>query len=230
MGGACLVSFRGSSNLANWATDLDKVMVPLEQPGPDEQDVRVHRGFYGTYLNLEKKLVEYLGTSQCSKLLITGHSLGAAQATLASYFLTEGRHLKNKFGLSEPFSIIYSYQFESPRVGNVAFSKLYGKNVVDRFQSFRVTYGQDPVVLVPTPAGNVMYDDKGSHVTYQHVGNEVYYGRDGQFKLCSGPEDSKCSVQYQTKLLRRNVLDHCFVSWLSTKNVCLCNTCAPIDL
>lgn len=229
----CLVSFRGSSNSANWATDFDKVMMPLEEPAAGEQDVNLHKGFYGTYLNLEKILVEYLVKEQCASLLITGHSLGAAQATLASYFLTNGPHLKKKFGLNQAFAIKFSYQFESPRVGNTAFSELYNKNVADRFQAFRVTYGSDPVNLFPAP------DDDSSHGIYRHVSSEVYYPssssfRKAKFTLCSGPEDPKCSVQYQNKALVGliavgNDAEHCVVSWLSTKNVCQCNTCGPAD-
>lgn len=220
---ACLIAFRGSSNLNNWNADFDGTWMALEDPGPEEEDVMVHRGFYLTYLNLESKLINYLQQNSCSDILITGHSLGAAQSTLASYFLTNGPYLKKKYDVV-PFNIVYSYQFESPRVGNTRFAELYTLQVANEFKAFRVTYGKDMVIFLPTPNWN------NDGMKYTHVNYEVYYpSLSATPKKCLLTEDPSCSFQFQKLPFLWNMADHCAVSWLSTRNVCQCNTCGPAE-
>ncbi len=96
-----VLAFRGTEvDVRDWATDLDTVMIPWSEGG------RVHRGFAAALELLWPALSPALATLP-GRLLYTGHSLGAALATLAS---TRRR----------PAAL---YTFGSPRVGDIAFGE-----------------------------------------------------------------------------------------------------------
>ena len=79
-----ILSFRGSSNIANWITNLSTNKVDY----PICSGCKVHNGFYKAWglaknvvnQNIEELRHLYRGAS----LYITGHSLGGALATLAA--------------------------------------------------------------------------------------------------------------------------------------------------
>lgn len=77
----------------------------------------VHDGFSRAYNSIAGQLLQWLDKSQASKVYITGHSLGAAVATLAAAMLPES-HLVT---------------FGSPRVGDPAFAAMFKDRVVDRY-------------------------------------------------------------------------------------------------
>jgi hypothetical protein len=91
----------------------------------------------------------------------TGHSLGAALATLAAARYPAARGL---------------YTFGSPRVGNAAFAKRL------KVPAYRFVNNNDVVTRVP-PFG--LHEDRKTRDTYEHVGIEKYidiHGRIGQAK------------------------------------------------
>lgn len=97
--GLAVLSFRGTEvDARDWATDLDTGMIPWPEGG------RVHRGFAAALELIWPEVATALATV-AGRLLYTGHSLGAALATLAS---TRRR----------PAAL---YTFGSPRVGDLAF-------------------------------------------------------------------------------------------------------------
>ena len=104
---------------------------------------KVHRGF-NSYADLTLRMLlasgsyeflEQFRREEDAHLLLTGHSLGGAVATIAGQRLID-------FGFApERLQVI---TFGAPAVGNKAFKQMYG----DRMNLIRVTNTQDPVPLV----------------------------------------------------------------------------------
>lgn len=121
----------------------------------------VHKGFAdallddphnGNILAYIKSQLESL-IDQTSRILLTGHSLGAALSTLtASGF--------NQAPLTEK---IHTYTFGSPRVGDIAFSEKIPANKLDRYVNC-----SDLVTRIPTES-----------LGFLHVGTHHYINRHG---------------------------------------------------
>jgi hypothetical protein len=123
--GQTAVVLRGTATLGGWVTDLDARPV-----ASNYFKGRVHDGFLRAFEELSPWLMATIGTAD--KLLVTGHSLGGALATLISQFLTEHRDLAPV------------YTFGSPRVGDSEFAASY------RPEQWRVVGGLDIVPHVPS--------------------------------------------------------------------------------
>jgi hypothetical protein len=95
------VAFRGTAGFRDIVTDLMTWRVGWTPGG------RVHAGFAGALRRTWQPLLQSL-THHSGRLVFTGHSLGAALATLAATLL--------------PPAAVYA--FGSPRVGNRAFAEL----------------------------------------------------------------------------------------------------------
>jgi triacylglycerol lipase len=132
------VVFRGTHDLTDVKTDGDIGLEPWSGPG------LVHRGFEESldaiWPDLEKTLRQ--APFSTLPLLFTGHSLGAALATLAAARLVQE---------DRPPSALYT--FGSPRVGNAPFASSLGGIPV-----FRVVDGRDIIARVPLLFG---YTDVG---------------------------------------------------------------------
>ena len=83
---ALIISLRGSMSASDWMTSLDAYYLPYK-------DGYVHTGFYqaGIWVkdNLLKRYVELVRTSIYKKIILVGHSLGAASAGLAKILYEE---------------------------------------------------------------------------------------------------------------------------------------------
>ena len=77
------VSFRGTSDAAEWVADIDAVPDDYE---PISGFGQVHTGFQAVYELVRADIAANLAAaaSGCDQILITGHSLGAALAVLAA--------------------------------------------------------------------------------------------------------------------------------------------------
>ena len=121
---------------------------------------RVHRGFSNAYNSVGPQIVQHLAKLTDIPLYITGHSLGAALATLATKSLEE--HETPNFR----DQIAACYTFGSPRVGNTIFDKKL-KSVV-----YRVINTTDIVTVIPLLA-----------MGYIHVGDIRFLERNpGEFR------------------------------------------------
>ena len=151
-----LFTFTGTYGVSNWLFDAD-----IEQITPDTlPNARglVHAGFWNIYTQIQSSIAElwdkYKGST--SLLIITGHSLGGALATLCSY----------EYASANP--IVYT--FGSPRVGNPTFAKsynsLYGITQGDSLEVANVWRVQNNEDLIPSLPFSVLT----STLLYQHVG------------------------------------------------------------
>jgi hypothetical protein len=114
---------------------------------------RVHRGFVGAYESVAPEIEKHIAKLEGIPLYITGHSLGAALATLATQHLEQHEVFRDQ--------IAACYTFGSPRVGNKEFDKEL-KSVV-----YRVVNTTDIVTVVPLLA-----------MGYIHVGDIRYLERE----------------------------------------------------
>jgi triacylglycerol lipase len=151
-GRSIVVAFRGTEAVAeDWLTDLDFPKVR----GPRGL---VHRGFLEALEAIWSELVETLRALGAAGqgLWLTGHSLGAALATLATARLELQPTLETR-GL---------YTFGSPRVGDGQFRRFAEARFGRR--NFRFANYRDLVTRVP-------FEWMG----YEHVGQVRYFDADG---------------------------------------------------
>jgi triacylglycerol lipase len=122
-----IVAFRGSHNLVNWVTNLDSVLTDCATGGG-----RVHEGFQKALDPVWERL-ESLLASGLGPLFFTGHSRGAALATLAA-----ARH-------GQPSQL---YTYGSPFVGDEAFV-----SGLDHVARYEVVNHRDVVTASPPWTG-----------------------------------------------------------------------------
>jgi hypothetical protein len=155
-----------------------------------------------------------------TQIVVTGHSAGAALATLVSV------SLKRKLGLSQRIHLI---TFGSPRVGNpkaAAFisslfgdggSRSGGASFVRALRGLRDTgaslvtgrgdsasadlYSSDRTIAVSHSYRFTHYRDAVVHTPltiygYRHITTELYEDEHGHVRQCSGAEDPQCADQW----------------------------------
>ena len=167
------VGFRGSSNIQNW---LDNLQVSHISPY-DDNLVSVEKGFYKIYNSLQDILYKTIHNLtinyDTNNILITGHSLGGAIASLFTFDI-----YYNSF----PFQVKSLITFGSPRVGNNYFSEyMYSFP----FTSYRITHYYDIVPHVPEEL-----------LDYKHISQEIWYDEaNTNYLLCQdeNTEDANCS-------------------------------------
>lgn len=166
------VAFRGSDNIQNW---IDNMQVAKISPYNDSS-IEIEEGFHKAYLHVKSDLFRNLGKLTAEykthDVLVTGHSLGAALATLLAYDLM----------MSATHSVSHLITFGSPRVGNTEFVKSFNTYPLEYN---RVTHYNDIVPHVPEEL-----------MGYMHVSNEIWYNEDNsEFSVCDdyNTEDDMCS-------------------------------------
>lgn len=167
------VAYRGTSNIQNW---IDNVQVRQMYPYSDSE-VGVEHGMYSLYASMRSEVRSVLDDMALkhgtSRLLITGHSLGGALATLTAFDL---------LNTESPYVVSDLITFGSPRVGNMRFAEYF--DMYD-LRIARVTHNYDMVPHVPE-----------TFMGYAHVRGEVWYNEDAtEYTVCSdlGGEDPNCS-------------------------------------
>jgi len=167
-------AFRGSSNIQNW---IDNIQISKISPYNDET-ISVEKGFYTAYTYIKLELFKNLDIL-CEKystneLIIAGHSLGGALATLTSY---------NIMCDYSKYNIVSIFTFGSPRVGNKYFVESFNHYNIS---SYRITHYHDVVPHLPE-----------EFIGYLHVPNEIWYNEDNSYyNKCYDyniQEDNKCS-------------------------------------
>lgn len=142
----CIV-FRGSESSKDWFYDLQIRKHHLRD------GIWVHSGFYkqlhqnGVYDKILETVKKLLLEHPDFSLYVTGHSLGAALATLSGFILANE--------LKHPVTVV---SFASPRVGNAEWKKAFDST--PNLTHYRVTNDRDIVTAFP------MYK-------YYHVGKTI---------------------------------------------------------
>ena len=157
-----LVAFRGTEPdaLRDILADARLRLRPWRHVDGGEVDGgKVHEGFQDALQAVWLQLVDALKKLNDRRVWFTGHSLGAALATLAGdrFFLERARH-----GFQEPGGM---YTFGSPLVGDRAF--VDGFNGRHRNRSFRFVNDRDSVTTAPP-----------QQFGYRHVNDRRFVGFD----------------------------------------------------
>lgn len=186
-----VLTFRGSDDVAAWQTNLDVMPAPWRGGG------KTHRGF-AEALDLVWDDVTAALAGIRGPLLFTGHSLGAALATLAASLVTEA-------GL---------YTYGSPRVGDKAFRAAMAdrRGVTERYVNDR-----DIVCRIPPVS-----------LGYRHVGVPFLIDRNGsvaqrrpndrglhEFLMSGLPTDGQSLVRRFGQTLPRELTDHSPINYVS---------------
>lgn len=130
-----LIAIRGTLELADWWRDADAQQVPFEEGGGKG---KVHHGFYDAYKALKTFVQNYLDQFHAGqKIIICGHSLGGAIATLLAEALRSSPD--NNYDI-----LLYTYG--SPRVGDSTFV-----TEAEPLVHHRMVNNNDMVPGVPAP-------------------------------------------------------------------------------
>lgn len=128
-----ILAFRGTETLRDWIKNINVPLMPFPGGG------RVHAGFMRGLNAVWPEIEQALQGVSCP-LYFTGHSLGAALATIAA-----ARH--------RPRAL---YTFGSPQLGDVAFAGAV------RCPAYRIVHSTDVVPTVPGEAFE--YGHVGTHI------------------------------------------------------------------
>lgn len=111
--GTAFIAFRGTQpgKLLDLLADIRFRLVEWPQGG------RVHKGFLVAYDSLKGEIAKWLGEVRTTALVVTGHSLGAAMATLLAS--------------TRPDADLVT--FGSPRVGDADFAATFASRLVRRY-------------------------------------------------------------------------------------------------
>ena len=136
--GTVFADSTGVCNYANLSAGLETeavVLSPQVVPGTDSRAVMVHRGFQQAYLAVQADVLQWL-ESRCprpSEIHLSGHSLGAALATLAAMQLCT---------LELP--VVAVVTFGSPPLGSEELGQRYADMGLDRV-TVRFANRADPI-------------------------------------------------------------------------------------
>ncbi|MFM6107948.1 MAG: lipase family protein [Sphaerospermopsis kisseleviana] len=119
-------------------------------PGP-----LMHSGFSNAYLSVRDQIHQYIKDNQTANIIVTGHSLGGALATLCGVDI--------QYNFHPQLSSLEVYTFGSPKVGNKKFCQSYNRRVPN---TYRFIYGMDIVPALP----------RWWQGRYSHVGQQLRLG------------------------------------------------------
>ncbi len=142
----CIV-FRGSESSTDWYYDLQVRKMCLTD------DIMVHSGFYnqlcsnGVFGDIIDEVHKQLIAHPDYNIFVTGHSLGAALATLFGYMLS--------YKVDDKITVV---SFASPRVGNASWKKSFEEKA--NLEHYRITNNRDIVTAFP-------------NYKYKHVGDNI---------------------------------------------------------
>ena len=153
------IAFRGSESVTDWVMNF----MHWRTPFPVMYKVGVHAGFMRQYVAIRPDILRVV--TRHKQILVTGHSLGGALATLCAAELA----------VLLPETMVICYTFNAPRVGNIAFVERVGS--LPNLRVYRINSCGDVVPCLPpycgyvhTPAlqeqrivGLAWYDVQGRH-------------------------------------------------------------------
>jgi predicted lipase len=186
-------------SIRNWVVDFlfPKTTVWKGQ----NASIQVHSGFYHSYMNLADQVraaVQDLVTLYPDYTVgVTGHSLGAALATLCVLDIVEEGIV--------PRDNVMVYHFGSPRVGNDGFAQYYHFWIP---YTFRLVNDRDIVPALPPQI-----------LKFHHVATEVWEHGNNYEQCDDSGEDPNCS----DSVISWSSQDHVFYMQVET---CECQPCS----
>jgi Lipase (class 3) len=191
-GRVVILAYRGTEpiNFINWLTDADlsPTAVQLQKGNllarADGAPLLVHGGFYRNVRATRYKVMQTLARATkgiavtapadedtptvqpMEALYITGHSLGAAMAAIATMLLKNTPEHDQMFGAH----LKATYTFAQPMVGNEALAEACNGDAFLGQHLFRFVYEKDPVPHLPSRDLNTYRN------TYRNFGVEYGYG------------------------------------------------------
>ena len=174
----CMVlAFRGTQEIRDWTTNLNMKFrnFTIRRAGKttlSSYKGKVHTGFFLGWAEIERDVLNQLERWQAADmangiskplppLLITGHSLGGALATMAAASLHENG-----------IDVAGLYTFGQPRVGDLTFSRQLNANLSGKV--FRFVNNNDIVPHVPPP-----FSLQNPFRFYGHTGAVKYFNSKG---------------------------------------------------
>lgn len=144
-----VVAFRGTENLADWLTNLSLLKT-------NRFYGNVHSGFCKAFELVQMQIRAHVLTlaHEQKQIVLTGHSLGGALATIATA------------QWAEDFPGSLAYTFGQPRVGKSDFGTFASEEFGNRF--FRIVNEDDIVTRVPP--------------NFRHVGKLLHFDDNGNLK------------------------------------------------
>lgn len=177
------------TNLLSLLNDLEVKLEDLDTTlfsSAAGRGIQVHSGFQQTFKRTASQILSTvlssLQTTGSSNVLVTGHSLGAALATLDSALLAQNVPNGTK---------ISTKVFALPRVGNQAWA-----NYLDSLplSLVHVTNQHDPVVSLPPRFASFQHPSGEMHITSPITAQSVQANGVVQgIVACPGQENSNCS-------------------------------------
>jgi hypothetical protein len=140
-----VISFSGSKELKDWGHDASISKAPYKDWGP------VHTGFSSAYEELKPLQDSILDKRK--PIVVAGHSLGGATATIAALDLKQ-----------RGYNVVSLTTFGCPRVGGTEFKSAYDKAGIP---SHRYVNSYDVVPRIPKSG-------------FEHVGTPYYLGSNGK--------------------------------------------------
>ena len=154
------ISFRGSLTSNEWKEDFIMKQESLFQTVHlDFLTANVHKGFMDIYTNFRNDLlstIQQINTNKKKLIIISGHSIGAAVATLVAVDLAQSGYTN-----------IVVYTFACPRIGDNTF-----KTIVDdtlKLQVYRVVNISDLIPNSPLSVQPNLNDTTNPYI-YLHCG------------------------------------------------------------
>lgn len=162
------VVFRGSQTTEDWLTDFDLQQTSFLSARTSSvttlhflsERICIHEGFAARYQQIREQLlhaVQPYGSKMT--IVVTGHSLGAALATLAGIDL-----------VTSGYKNVIVYNFASPRVGDHSFAQLVDQSV----KVYRIVNLSDLIPTLPL-AVQPNFTAPPAPIMYAHCGEALYF-------------------------------------------------------
>lgn len=147
-----IIAFRGTSSTTNWISDA---IASQKRFKYIKEDCLTHRGFTDIYSSTRHEIISALTRLSPDKAIyITGHSLGAALATLCAVDIA----------VNTSYTSPNLFTFGSPRVGDLAFTNACTKYVRN---SYRIANPFD--VVTHTPPSIYKLPKREKKYYYSHI-------------------------------------------------------------
>ena len=187
-----ILSYRGTITARDLLTDLDSVQVKFEGINHKltKLGIMTHRGFTDYWTESTDditKLIDDKIIKKHDKLIICGHSLGCASASMTALSLASYGSYFNSVD-------IILYMFAPPRVGNHTFIENINYYIPDNWaivnSSDLVT--ELPPVTLPTIGNNWLYDNWKNRIQLDIQLGSIILNHKLNTYMCGLDEDIEC--------------------------------------